>query len=207
MVMRITNARAVQPFVRLLDTRMDSLVISNPRGHEEQTVQLDNETEIILNILVINKAWVEVYLDGFRLINYTRDFGSTLLTYNILEDRIVFSEPVTGSVRIISDNPDFSEGAGGLIIPVSNVQGARTVATGSGQHFGALHCEPVVLTQPAFGYARLTSDRLSIVYVPPVNFNGGDAFSYTVISDRAQIAEPKCVFIQVGSFIPPTSTP
>lgn len=206
MTMRITNARAVQPFVRVLETRTGILGVPFPRGHQEQTIVVDNATEVILTIPIISRFWIEVYLDGFRLINFTRDFGDTYLTYNLVDDRIIFSQPVTGSLTIIADNPSFDSLAGGLIIPVNNVQGARTRATTSGQHFGALHCEPIVVTQPVHGYARLTSDRLSIVYVPPLGFNGGDAFSYTVITDRAQIAEPKCVFVQVGAFVP-SATP
>lgn len=202
MVMSITNARAVQPFVRTIETTTDVLNFSLPRGHQEQTLQVDNALDVTLTIPVINRFWIEIYLDGFRLINYTRDFGNTYLTYNLIGNQIIFSQPVTGSLRIIADNPSFDDLAGGLVIPVNNVQGARTRATQPGQNYLALHCEPIILTQPVFGYARLTSDRMSIVYVPPLGFNGGDAFSYTVISDRAQIAEPKCIFIQVGTVIP-----
>lgn len=205
MIARITNARAVQPFIRTLEVRTDSLTVSIDRGHNEQNVEMDNETTINLSTFVFNRAWVEVYLDGFRIINYTRDFGNTFLTYNIVGNQIIFSQPVTGNVKIIVDNPSVDEI--GLVIPVVNIQGARTRATSSGQHFGALHCEPIVLTQPVFGFARLTSDRLSILYVPPVGFNGGDAFSYTVVTDRGQIADPKCIFVQVGQFSPPEEAP
>jgi hypothetical protein len=61
----------------------------------------------------------------------------------------------------------------------------------------SLYTEPVIITQPAHGYARLTTDRKAIAYVPNVNFKGIDTFSWSMINQRGQVGTPKCVQINV----------
>lgn len=60
-----------------------------------------------------------------------------------------------------------------------------------------LYSEPVIITQPYHGYARLTADRQGIAYVPNMNFIGNDAFSWALINQHGQIGDPKCVNIRV----------
>lgn len=60
-----------------------------------------------------------------------------------------------------------------------------------------LYSEPIVLTEPAHGYARLSADRQSIVYVPSYKYTGMDTFSWTLITQHGQVGEPKCVYIRV----------
>ena len=61
----------------------------------------------------------------------------------------------------------------------------------------ALYAEPVIITQPVHGYARLTADRQSIAYVPNLNYVGNDTFSWSLITQHGQIGTPKCVYIKI----------
>lgn len=61
----------------------------------------------------------------------------------------------------------------------------------------SLYSEPVVLSQPNFGYVRLTADRTKMVYVPFPNFSGQDSFAYTLMTQHGQIGMPKCVYVEV----------
>ena len=60
-----------------------------------------------------------------------------------------------------------------------------------------LYSEPVIITQPYHGYARLTADRKGIAYIPNLNYTGNDAFSWALINQHGQIGEPRCVNISV----------
>lgn len=64
-----------------------------------------------------------------------------------------------------------------------------------------LYSEPVIITQPYHGYARLTTDRKGIAYVPDLNYVGGDAFSWALINQHGQIGDPKCVYISVRATV------
>jgi hypothetical protein len=61
----------------------------------------------------------------------------------------------------------------------------------------SLYAEPIIITQPRHGYARLTTDRQSIAYVPNLNYKGFDTFSWSMINQHGQIGTPKCVQINV----------
>lgn len=72
----------------------------------------------------------------------------------------------------------------------------------------SLYSEPIIITQPHHGYARLTTDRKSIAYVPNTNYSGFDTFSWTLINQHGQIGIPKCVQINVmPAFSPPPPPP
>jgi hypothetical protein len=62
----------------------------------------------------------------------------------------------------------------------------------------SLYTEPVIITQPQHGYARLTGNRQEIAYVPNVNYRGNDTFSWSMINQHGQIGAPKCVQIRVS---------
>lgn len=59
----------------------------------------------------------------------------------------------------------------------------------------SLYSEPIIITQPVHGYARLTTDRQAIAYIPDVNYTGNDTFSWSMINQHGQIGTPKCVQI------------
>jgi len=60
----------------------------------------------------------------------------------------------------------------------------------------ALYAEPIILTQPIHGSARLTTDRTGIAYVPNIYHAGNDTFSWALITQHGQIGDPKCVYIK-----------
>jgi len=60
-----------------------------------------------------------------------------------------------------------------------------------------LYSEPVILTQPYNGYARLSTDRRTIVYVPKIGFTGNDTFSWTMMTQHGQVGIPKCCYVKV----------
>jgi hypothetical protein len=60
-----------------------------------------------------------------------------------------------------------------------------------------LYAEPIVITQPVHGYARLSTDRRKIVYVPDVNFAGTDYFKWSMITQHGQIGDPICIEVTV----------
>lgn len=62
----------------------------------------------------------------------------------------------------------------------------------------SLYSEPVIITQPQHGYARLSGDRQSIAYVPNVGYKGNDTFSWAMINQHGQIGAPKCIQIKVS---------
>ena len=64
----------------------------------------------------------------------------------------------------------------------------------------SLYTEPVIITQPQHGYARLSGDRQSIAYVPNVGYKGNDTFSWAMINQHGQISSPKCVQIKISDF-------
>lgn len=63
----------------------------------------------------------------------------------------------------------------------------------------ALYSEPVIITQPYHGYARLSTDRKSIAYVPQIGYIGNDTFSWAMINQHGQIGDPKCVTITMSA--------
>lgn len=67
----------------------------------------------------------------------------------------------------------------------------------------SLYTEPVVLVQPLWGYARLTSDRRGLLYVPYKGFQGTDAFTYTLITQHGQIGQPRTITVDVYDEAPP----
>ena len=64
----------------------------------------------------------------------------------------------------------------------------------------SLYSEPIIITQPRHGYARLTTDRRSIAYIPNINYKGFDTFSWSMINQHGQIGTPKCVQINIRDF-------
>lgn len=63
----------------------------------------------------------------------------------------------------------------------------------------SLYSEPIILNQPVHGYARLTTDRKNIVYVPDIGFQGTDFFKWALITQHGQIGIPMCTEVNVIS--------
>lgn len=87
-------------------------------------VVADNITLIELPWQPISPHWVEVYIDGIRLINpRTTSFrtGQQYEVYNVVGNIIKFNQPVTGPLKIICDTAG-AHWQKSLIIGAQNVQ-------------------------------------------------------------------------------------
>lgn len=202
------NCRFVQPYVetQILKVEMivDSAVVRNVKTF---SITLDEPTtEIELPWVPASPEWVEVWQDGFRVINQSFDFGATSV-YKVEEHFLRFAEPIEGFIKVVADSEFFYDMPEQYWVRVSNEQGAKTKNTVAGESRIAYNCEPIILTEPIYGFAKLSGDRKSIIYVPNYNFEGDDAFSYSVFTDRGQLAEPKCVNINIYNPTPPPPDP
>lgn len=162
------------------------------RGDLSYSITGSGVTQIILPWTPVSSAWVEVYVDDNRLLNprLNSQLGAGAFeNFNVTGNRIDFAIPHSGTIKVVCDSTPNID-SGGLIIPIKNIQGAHSVRA-------SLYFEPVILTQPKFGYARLSTDRESMVYVPQTGFIGYDAFSYCIINNRGQHSRNRCVNISV----------
>lgn len=145
---------------------------------------------------------LEVYKDGVRVINTSNDFGVNHLKYEVNGGLVSFSEDVLGLFKFVCDNAIEPLTPPEYIIMVDNIQGGEETAENDDETWAATWCEPVVCTQPYHGYVRLSDDRTRMIYVPNLNYVGTDSFSYTVMTQRGQLADPKCVYINVVEIEP-----
>lgn len=200
MVMRISNCRAVQPFVQTFNMAVKNMPYPIASGATKLTIDASVEIPgLTLDEAPTHIRWVEVYVDGFRLHNSTLDFDETYQAYELDGNNINFKTPVTGQIEVYSYEPWTYVMPEANYIRVNNVQGAKTRARNPGELFTGTFCEPLILTLPQNGYVRLTDDHQDLVYVPNSNFEGYDAFSYSVITERGQLADPKCVYVKIGN--------
>lgn len=203
-MIEIPNCRQIIPLV-------DELTITVPLNDSTEFYEVVNgrnantfdyfmpyTTQLQLPWYPLSAQSVEIYKDGVRIINGSHNFDETHLKYEINGDTVIFKEPIAGNIVVISDLEIAPRVPDEYIIAVDNLQGGETTSTDSDQTYASTWCEPVVCTQPYHGFARLTDDRKSIIYVPDQGYDGPDSFSYTVITQRGQIAEPKCIYITVG---------
>lgn len=165
-------------------------------------------TTIAVPWTIPSALMTEVYKDGIRVINRSTDFEEThlglpQLTYTIHGQQITFNQPVAADITIICDQKIAPNVPKEYIISIDNIYGGETLAEDENATNASTWCEPVISTQPYNGFARMTDDRKSIIYVPNPGYLGEDAFSYTIITSRGQTAETKCVYITVSNDPPP----
>lgn len=207
-------------------------VATNPQTRRQAHVQrmtLTNADTVQLNFQPLSDQWIELYLDGYRIINpkYAthRTPGARYENYNLVENnQIRFSEPQTGNLKIICDTLTHTLAEGlidgniaGAVIGFENIQSYDVfekrfnpsrypmpdlglVNTVIRIRVGDAHyCEPIVLAQPCYGYVRVSKDRKSLVYVPRISFSGYDVFGYTLMSQRGQMGMPASITVKVGT--------
>lgn len=207
-------------------------VASDPQTRRQahiQRVTLSNTDTVQLNFQPLSDQWLEIYLDGYRIINpkYAthRTPGTRYENYNLVENnQIRFSSPQTGNLKIICDTLTHTVAEGlidgniaGALISFDNIQSYDVyekrfnpsrypmpslglVNTVVRIRVGDAHyCEPVVLSQPCYGYVRVSKDRRSLVYVPRISFSGYDVFGYTLMSQRGQMGMPAAITVKVGT--------
>lgn len=199
MVMTVSNTRAVQPFVSVSNIVVKIQTVKNDPPGVNKTEDLVAATELDMETTIPHINLLSLYLDGFRVINVTHDFGKTFSSFTINGTKIIFNEPVTGKLDAYLELPFRYAVPNENTMSVVNVQGAKSAAKTANTVLASSYCEPLILTLPLYGKVCLTDDRRGIVYIPKVGYEGFDAFSYTVITDRGQVADPKCVYVKVGS--------
>lgn len=188
----VPNKHVIIPTQSEIIARTSIRNLPTPRQADTYNTVVINQEEITLPFTPVVASWVEVYLAGRRVLNPILDKtagGVVFKNYNVIGSTIVFNEPITGEIDIISDTLPNHHPAS-AIIDVKNVQKEPY------QH--GLYCEPVVLVQPRYGYARLTTDRQSIAYIPNRLFRGTDSFSYTLVTQLGQAGPAQCAFIVVS---------
>lgn len=166
---------------------------SDSRGEYRQTVSSTGTLSISLNFTPPSPEWVEVWVDGARLLNpriKSTDGGTLFEIFNVQGNVINFSNYISGQITIICDStPVVSQAA--TTIEIENRQGFRSSRS-------SLYVEPIILVPPQSGYARLSTDRQSMCYVPQTNFIGYDTFSYCLINNHGQYSKNYCVYIKVS---------
>lgn len=198
----------VNPTADVHDLEVDALTAPMFRGADVQFFNLEEPTSVIeLDFLPPAHNWIEVWQDGFRLINTTFDFGKTYSIYEVRRHRIFFNEPIMGKIKVVSDNFLAYNLPENHYVHIRNEQGLENKVAKPGEVFVSQYCEPIIVGAPRHGYARLTDDRKSMVYVPDLDFSGYDSFSYAVMGERGQISVPKCVYITIVAPPPPPPPP
>lgn len=188
----IPNYNVVIPVAADLFLTTQTLVRPELRLEQQATINVQGNT-VNLPFEPVCQDWVELYKNGRRIINpriKRKVGGSEFEIFNIVGSQIIFTEAQNTTYTVICDTRA-SHPEGSLIIPISNTQGFLSTRA-------SLFIEPIVMEQPSNGYARLTTDRQSIAYVPDYGFIGTDSFSYCVINNHGQYSRNYCVNITVS---------
>lgn len=90
--------------------------------------------------------------------------------------------------------------------PAGNVHPFGAYNTEIASRIGtSVYAEPIAVTQPLWGYVRPTQDRKGLLYVPYRNFQGTDAFTYTLLTQHNQIGLVKTITVDVYGNAPPVT--
>ena len=135
----INNHHVIVPKTQELSFFMANIVTGagTERGAHEQTGTLSNSTEFLLDFQPISPDWLEVYIDNVRVVNPSYPTRMTAAApgeaYQLRNGRIVFSQPQTGNIRVISDTivnplPENTSNVSlrGLVIRFDNIQNYDT---------------------------------------------------------------------------------
>lgn len=227
----VPNHHVIVPKTMEVSTRIAD-VVDDPQLKRRAQIQrfvLNNTTEITLDFVPLSDQWLELYLDGYRIINprYANHdhVGIRYEEYHMSDlNKIRFENPQTGNLKVISDTLAYApsehrinDKQAGVRIVFDNIQSYDVFE----KHFtpsrypmpelGLFHTvirirvgdahwsEPLALTQPCYGYVRLSLDRKSFIYVPRPGFKGWDVFGYTLITTHGQIGMPQGITVQVGA--------
>ena len=156
-----------------------------PRNAKFYNVTLTGSNVITLTVTPFNTSWVEVWHDGWRVVN--TDPANP--RYIVNGNQVILNDINTGPVLVVVDLSPLPY-YGASIIRVNNVQHDQ-------YGIASLFCEPIIMSQPENGYVRLTADRKSIAYVPNWKFVGTDTFLWTLMTQHGQMGQAKCAKITV----------
>ena len=188
---------ALNPDLRLIKPTAKTLTITSRIPGRERvafTMQVlgNNIKTFKLNFLPLSVAWVEVYLNGRRM----------LTGYTIEAQQLTFDEPHSGRIDVIYDVGDPTVGEW-TEISVKNMISYTSLVDanyGTDRRDGPDICQrvvPVVITQPSAGFVRANLYFDTLLYCPIRGYTGPDSFTYAILNDSGQLSEPKCVNITV----------
>ena len=192
-MIQVKNRRVVIPFANDIELSVSSNISTYNRGANIYSTTANNAFQISLPFLPLCTELTEVFVNHMRLINpKVQDIigGTQYQEYNVSDNNIDFENSLTGDIRIVCEMQPMPE-YNAITILINNSQGFKSAGI-------SLFHEPVVLTEPLHGYARLSFDRKELIYQPKLNFIGQDSFSYTLINNQGQYGKPKCIFITVS---------
>ena len=227
----VPNNHVVVPKTGEISVEIKDQVTSDlmKRRAHVRRYQLVNTTILELDFTPLSDQWLELYLDGHRMINYIyptfNHIGIRYETYNLYNNKFIrFENPVTGNLKIVCDTLSFAPAENyidykqaGVVIDLENLQSYDTFEKRFNPsrypmpqlelrnsiiriRVGDAHyAEPLVLTEPCYGHVRLTKDRKNLVYTPRPGFRGYDVFGYTMITTHGQIGRPEGVTVRVFS--------
>ena len=188
----VPNRDVVIPFAKDIRIIVPKNNGNFARQENRATYECNAVSFITLGFTPVANEWIEVFVDGFRLLNPRIKSivgGNLFENYNMVGNRLVFAQPITGQVTVVCDTkplPAYNT----FLIEVNNVQGKNSARA-------SLYIEPVIMAEPYNGYARLSADRMSMVYLPRTGFTGHDSFSYCLINNLGQYSKNFCVYIKV----------
>jgi hypothetical protein len=191
-MIEVKNRRVVIPFVDDIQISVPKNLISYDRKENTFSGSFSGTFSISLPFAALCTELTEVYIDGMRKMNprLYQQFGGTYHgEYNVFNSFIAFTNAISGDVKVVCETQPYPEPHVN-VIQIDNTQGYLSAGI-------SLFHEPVVVSEPANGYARLSFDRKELVYLPKLGFTGNDSFSYTLINNQGQFGKPKCVYITV----------
>lgn len=226
----VPNNHVIVPRTEEISVKVDNVVNSDQmkrRAHVRR-YKLNNATMLELDFQPISDQWLELYLDGYRMINPKyptfNTVGIRYETYNLVNNHFIrFENPITGNLKVISDTLSHAPAESyidnqqaGVIIDFDNIQNydvfekrfnpsrypmpqLELVNSVIRIRVGDAHyAEPLVLTEPCYGHVRLTKDRKNFVYTPRPGYRGQDVFGYTLITTHGQIGMPQGCTVTTG---------
>lgn len=199
----LRNQRVIVPFVSELNIQVPVFAGDSIRYENTFSYQSSGATrKITLPWTPVAADWLEVYANDVRVINpvvQSQSGGYRHEVYDVVGADVLFYADESRSLKFVCDSKMCPSMDTAYHIDVTNPQGSNAVDLRPGDLYAATNCTPVVIMQPQNGYARLSDDQRSILYVPKSGFKGGDSFSYTLMTQHGQIGVPKCIYIKVGA--------
>lgn len=189
----VKNRRVVIPFFENIDITVPKNTISYNRGEQVFIPTGSTSFQIELPFTPLCTELTEIFINGLRRINRRLQGipgGTQFSDYNVFGNKINLTDPIAGDIKIICEMEPMPE-YNATVIQVDNTQGYLSAGV-------SLFFEPVVMSEPLNGYARLSFDRKELIYQPKLGFVGQDSFSYTLINNQGQFGKPKCVYITVS---------
>lgn len=192
-MIEVKNRRVVIPFLEDVEITVPKNTRTYDRKEQVFSTTSAEVYQITLPFTPLCTELTEVYEDGIRRINPRIERipgGTSYSEYNVFGNTINFQNAISGDVKVVCETEPYPQ-YNVTTIEIDNAQGYLSVGI-------SLFHEPVIITEPTNGYARLSFNRKELVYLPKMQFTGKDSFSYTLINNQGQFGNPRCVYVTVA---------